>query len=419
MGVGKKTVFRRFLYMQCDDFAKYLSEMAAKGWHFKEWGAGLKFEKGEPKAVTYAVEVFTGAGENDTRPEPDTLEFAGYCEAAGWELVDAKQKFCIFRAIREDAVDIMTPEERVQNTFQAMASGWHIGTIVLSGINAVLQWGNLFGMFFADRVFSTLSWFSLLLWSFVFFTSAGTLVFAFVQKQKLKKKLADDETIYIGFHQNTAGYVDGHMIYTLAVMLLILAYLILLNEPWLVIVNVTVIVVTLIFTLVLAKVRLDSTGNIVSQVVFVLLLFVSIMVLAVIAGVDKKEVKDSDLPLHIEDYREKSEGEEDISLYHDENTLGSSDVCLISCGDDSLMYEVYRSRFDWITDRIWADKKDEKISEITVDCTSEWGAEEAFYSEMGEYYVKYEDVIFILDEYEDIHLTQKQIDTIREKMNLR
>ena len=47
MGKTKKTTFKRFDYMHCDDFAKYLERMAAKGWHFKEWGAGLKFEKGE------------------------------------------------------------------------------------------------------------------------------------------------------------------------------------------------------------------------------------------------------------------------------------------------------------------------------------------------------------------------------------
>ena len=95
MGKTKKTTFKVFDYMHCDDFARYLERMAAKGRHFKEWGAGLKFEKGEPKQVNYAVEVFTKASETDLRPEPNTQEFAEYCEAADWKLVDAKQKFCI------------------------------------------------------------------------------------------------------------------------------------------------------------------------------------------------------------------------------------------------------------------------------------------------------------------------------------
>ena len=99
MGKKTKTILKGFDYMHCDDFTKFLSEMAVKGWHFKEWGVGLKFEQGEPEKVTYAVEVFTDASENDMRPEPHTQEFAEYCEAAGWKLVDAKQKFCIFKKV--------------------------------------------------------------------------------------------------------------------------------------------------------------------------------------------------------------------------------------------------------------------------------------------------------------------------------
>ena len=41
MGAKRKTVLKGFTYMHCDDFAKYLSDMAAKCWHFKEWGVGL------------------------------------------------------------------------------------------------------------------------------------------------------------------------------------------------------------------------------------------------------------------------------------------------------------------------------------------------------------------------------------------
>ena len=65
MGKNRKTVFKGFDYMHCDDFARYLEEMAAKGWHFKEWGVGLKFEKGEPEQAVYAVEVFEKASDSE------------------------------------------------------------------------------------------------------------------------------------------------------------------------------------------------------------------------------------------------------------------------------------------------------------------------------------------------------------------
>ena len=48
----------------------------------------------------------------DTRPEPDTEEFADYCAAAGWEFIDSSRKFVVFKKIRQDAVPIFTEEEK-------------------------------------------------------------------------------------------------------------------------------------------------------------------------------------------------------------------------------------------------------------------------------------------------------------------
>ena len=115
MGNNRKTVLKHFGYLRCDDFAAYLTEMAAKGWHFKEWKIGLVFEKGKPENVRYAVEVFIKGSEYDMWPGPHTEEFAQYCEAAGWKLVDAKYKYMIFKQVREDAMDILTPQERLEN----------------------------------------------------------------------------------------------------------------------------------------------------------------------------------------------------------------------------------------------------------------------------------------------------------------
>lgn len=119
----KKTVYKNFDYTQCNEFATFLSEMAAEGWHFKEWSLGLVFEKGEPQKVEYAVEIFIHGKEEDLRPEPQTEEFAEYCEAAGWGFLDAKRKFCIFKKIREDAMEIVTPEERIEN-IKSAELGW-------------------------------------------------------------------------------------------------------------------------------------------------------------------------------------------------------------------------------------------------------------------------------------------------------
>ena len=57
MRKDRKTVLKTFDYLHCDDFATFLMDMSRKGWHFKEWGAGLVSERGEPEDITYAVEV--------------------------------------------------------------------------------------------------------------------------------------------------------------------------------------------------------------------------------------------------------------------------------------------------------------------------------------------------------------------------
>ena len=114
-----KRVFRDFSYLECSAFADYLHEMSLEGWHFTSWKFGLIFEKGEPEDIVYAAEVFPKGRESDSQPGKDAEEYAEYCEAAGWRLIDGRRRFCIFRRIQDDAVPIVTEEERFQNVKKA------------------------------------------------------------------------------------------------------------------------------------------------------------------------------------------------------------------------------------------------------------------------------------------------------------
>lgn len=115
----RKVIFGNFRYRECDNLALYLEKMARQGWLFKDWRLGMVFEKGEPQKLEYAAEVFQEGNENDTKPEPQTEEFAVYCREAGWELVSSRKKLCIFRKISPDAAPIMEPEERYRNIKKA------------------------------------------------------------------------------------------------------------------------------------------------------------------------------------------------------------------------------------------------------------------------------------------------------------
>ena len=155
-----KRVFKYYRYIESDAFAQYLHEMSLKGWHLKEWKFWLEFEKGECQNIEYAVEVFPKGSEMDVKPGMDAEEYAEYCRAAGWELVDGRRRFCIFRKISESALPIVTEEERFSNICRAEWR-WCLLSLpttgVVYGISAVRFTGSDFViMFFSNAILFTL-----------------------------------------------------------------------------------------------------------------------------------------------------------------------------------------------------------------------------------------------------------------------
>lgn len=155
-----KRVFKYYRYIENDAFAQYLHEMSLKGWHLKEWKFWLEFEKGECQDIEYAVEVFPKGSEMDVKPGMDAEEYAEYCRAAGWELVDGRRRFCIFRKISESALPIVTEEERFSNICRAEWR-WCLLSLpttgVVYGISAVRFTGSDFViMFFSNAILFTL-----------------------------------------------------------------------------------------------------------------------------------------------------------------------------------------------------------------------------------------------------------------------
>ena len=424
MSRNTKTTFKAFDYMHCDDFARYLEEMAVKGWHFKEWGAGLKFEKGEPQRVTYAVEVFTKASENDLRPEPNTQEFAEYCEAAGWKLIDAKQKFCIFKKVDENAVEILTPEERVKNAFKATVGFSHIILLILYWINIMIRWNNI-NDYFAENVFSVMSYFSVAIWGMLFFVELNEMIYAFIARHRLLKSVKNGEKIYIGSNPLGKKKIDHAWMHWFISFTMFAFMLFMLEDTSMKIYMMLVFSITIVFSVLLAKFRPDSTTNIMIQIIYIFVFFVVIVVMAfTIFSGNKADRMSRDeaieyVPLKISDYRQFEDEIDDISIYEEKNMLGSRENYFVFGEKESIRYEIYRTEHDWILDRIWNNELEYKYNENRSDCTKEWAAVEAYRNAIGEYYVRYEDVILMFSDYEDIVLTEEQISIIREKLDLR
>ena len=419
MSKTKKTSYKAFDYMHCDDFARYLEDMAEKGWHFKEWGAGLKFEKGEPQNVTYAVEVFTGASEYDLRPEPNTQEFAEYCEAAGWKFIDGKQKFCIFKKIREDATPILTSEERVNNITKEMRGVVWTNLIIYLAM-VIMSWTDMFGeLRFQYNIFSSTNLYFLFFWTVLFVFHFQQWCKYVIWKRNCKYKLNIGEEVYIGNSKGKSSLSENWFRW----MVLLIAFFFLwnMNLKYAAVFLLGFVVITMVgFTVVMNKIRPDSATNALAQVAFYMFLFISLLVFSITMN-EKENDKESQItpPLVISDYREFDEMIEEVTLYQEQNLFGNMQIYFIWYEEECLSYQVYKSEHNWILDRIWEDEVGAEFNIKGTDYVKEWEAELAFRNKIGEYYVRYEDVLFIFSEDKDIVLDSEQINIIRDKLKLR
>lgn len=418
MTKDRKTVFKGFDYRHCDSFAAYLGRMARQGWHFREWELGLIFEKGQPEDAVYAVEVFSGGSEYDTRPEPKTQEFAEYCEAAGWFLVDAKRKFCIFKRIRDDAVPILTDEERLENIAKAERPEiWQrVGT---AAVFTVTQWAN-YGITFERYIFSNMYVMVTAVWSLLLIMALLRCGLFYLWQHRCREKLRRGEELVFG--KGGQVFAEGwYSRLTSFVLIAQLVILILAGQPELVVFYALVIGALVLMGALIAKFRPDAVSNQIIQVIASALLLLGTlcfcMLLVFSEPDDEKKVPEAPLTYaHIGVTMPAPELRSQDQL---ESFFGNWFYYNLDYGEDYLYYDVYASEYGWVLDKVWAAETDGKANETRTDCTGDWGSENAFRNGAGDYLVRYEGKILVLCGSEEAPLTQQQIDIIREKLDLR
>lgn len=429
-----KRTFWNFQYRECDGFADYLEKQAEKGWHFKKWHMGLVFERGEPRKTKYAVEVFPKGDERDSRPEKDAREFAEYCEAAGWELVDGQRKFCIFRQAKSDAIPIATPEERFENIRNAERERLYLPlfyvlvTVLFMKIMGGDKWLLLFdiymliltGEFCLISIFSILDFFAALLW-----------------RWKIRRILAAGKNpVYKG----TWWKLTERYILILGIIGMLGAFYSKRGD----IADTIMVFFPVAFysgTTALAAVfrpSVERRGQIYWGT-FGISMLVSILVIFMFYE-DKEPslLAKQDVPLVQADYKDVSGqpaiyGEEsktlfgekfDYTVYYDKGLQGT----------DRLQYEMYDCRYEWLKKQLWSTRDSWKMSgwetemsvdeESVVECTEEWGAEEAWVFQLDtgfansdyHYEICYPEKVVILRT-KDL-LDAEKIQIIKEKLEL-
>ncbi|MBE5950581.1 MAG: DUF2812 domain-containing protein [Lachnospiraceae bacterium] len=424
-----KRVRKEFDYMHCDDFAAYLSEMAAKGWHFKIWEDRLVFEKGEPADVTYAVEVFDKAKERDLEPGWDAFEFSEYCEAAGWKFIDSRRKFYVLKKIREDAVPLFDSEERVKNAWKA---SFHIAEIIAVVlcigfmafvVNSFASFAGFTNFIFAyEKVFRGM-FFCIAL--FGLFYSYGERIWIRIRLGADKK---NGREIYLGNHRKGAFHIYMLQVLLLVAIVIFLMDLCLLGHVKIVAFALVAAVAIILFCIFLRRVFPKRRESKEMLIVYWVAIFLGFMVMGMnnSESVDSRKNAAQEMPFLVTHYREYPHASKyklsDISRTRSifgKSTEYTAWYTIDEKTDQRIRYNAYESRCDWVLNKIWRNAKKEAMSDGITYCTEDWQAEEAFRNGGGDYYVKYNNMIFVLHELPDVYLTKEQIDIIRHKMDFK
>lgn len=432
----KKRVFRSFRYRECDAFADYLNEQARQGWYFKEWRLGLVFEKGTPKDMIYAVEVFPDGAEMDTKPEPETEEYADYCDAAGWKLIDSKRRFCIFLKEKPDACPIVTPEERFQNIKKAEFKRWFHSSAGVILITA-LDWIQFWTLNFERWILNDLMMLCLLMVSLVFLAAVLELAVILVWAGKTKRLFSKGIVpVYGGRTKGHPGWkaVWGAVYYA---VMCIFAYF---KGMTFVCVWLTMFAGgLLLICIIIEMIRPSRADNWLIQfgaeggLVFLVILISGSLVF----GKDTETIGNVSLeefPLSRTDYRE-AEGEPVFAdMGRLDGVFGTEEYYMIeySSGEDakhdsgeivsdgeedtdSLMYDIYRTQSPWILRKLWQSET-KSLSGYQAD-SDPWDAAAVYRDSAGSYWVLYPDTMLIL--YDSISgLDEVQIQIVREKLGL-
>ena len=432
-----KRVFKYYRYIESDAFAQYLHEMSLKGWHLKEWKFWLEFEKGECQDIEYAVEVFPKGSEMDVKPGMDAEEYAEYCRAAGWELVDGRRRFCIFRKISESALPIVTEEERFSNSCRAEWR-WCLLSLpttgVVYGISAVRFTGSDFViMFFSNAILFTLLALALL----PVYEVLQCISLAVWQVKAWRKIRRGERPVY---GKRREMYALG------VIIILMLAGLTSVwgSEGtagsavvlWIWIGIITAVLAGLWFY------RPSRRENWVLQIVAGLgigiILFGGWSASLIGGSMDREEMLSAaqKLPLVLTDYSRTDE-EITFSYYKERSSiLGTMLSGTIEYGyppeeggtvgeeQERLSYTVYRSDVPWLLEQVWREEiKSGNYQEYDWMTKAEvgyerWGAKEVMRRnwEDNSLYVRYENAILTL--YTTKPPEGEQIDIIREKLEL-
>lgn len=411
----RKTVFKRFGYYRCDDFAAYLTRMAAEGWHFKEWRVGLVFERGEPAEVEYSVDVFPDASEFDTKPDNYTMSYAEHCEAAGWELADARRKFIILRKVRPDASELLTPMERFLNIADVEKKKIKQYVKPLSVI-VILR---LLFNFKPDPVHLLFSGVTLLisvLGAFLLCYTLARLLCFYIWEKSCTKKIERGEAVSFGGSRLLLFMDSWEPTISITALVIVVSFLTRIEETEFAIFISVILILLAVGAYFLARMRPSAALNEYSQIAALLaagFLFITGSSYYWGSAGEYDPAMLDEFPLRIEDIGGNAGEVRKAQTDKLRSILGTALQYHIRYEDSSITYYIYESSHDWVLDLVWNDYADGSSYQNGEDVTAQFDASEAIRSTGGVYLVRYDDTLLLLDFGRGTELSSDDADVIR------
>lgn len=396
----------------------------------------MVFEAGQPQERFFDVEVFPNGLETDLKPEKEVEEYAEYCAAAGWKLVDSIRKFCVFEKVSADAVPIVTPQERFENIrraeWQRFRKHVNMYAFQLLLLAAHLAWDR-YGLFMNTLVILFFLAALLLTGELVCGVRCGILIRQF-------RHLLEQGTIpvYNGrhkhrfWHQNLVHILSAGILFGLAVYEAYRqgqTYML-----WYVSIALGVGIAADIF---MVCFRPGRSGRFHLELVLSCALPMFLL-LALFAANDEMSVRSaqdvqSEMLFTLDDIGQPKGEIALADAGSHESIFGKVIFCNIlyetahetipdpenpnaypNYESDSLMYHVYQSRWPWVIERVWKKSRQHR-KKGWKSCAEEWGAQEG-YAAGGCYIIRYKDRV--VDLLTNQPFTDSQILRIREKLGV-
>lgn len=376
----KKRVFRSYAEKECDEFAAYLTEMSIKGWQFAGWKCGMVFVKDGMTCREYAVEVFPGGHTEGLLFETEKQEFSGYCQAAGWKLIDSNGKLCVFCKESEDAGSIMTPQERFENIRK---EEWKKRRNVLTGAVVLLTFYivrlSLYG--FSSYIFFDPALILLLGLLMKAVLELGRMISFFQWKQIRKQELKEQKLPWYGARTRREKFVRkaGEGLGWLTLLILVFLFGIsAFREHWgriLIPATSILFVAELLILIVSAVRRLPGESLWMVQFVASLVAVIYLTTLGMAAAFELYQRQDTvDLSV-TEDGKLLLEHQNIKQGVLGESWSGSITFLQDNDPDNWLWMDIYESKYPWVLDRIFREKQ-EKLRDGR-ECSTAWEADRA------------------------------------------